>query len=627
MIKKLATCVGEFKRDSLLAPTFVTLETIMEVLIPLLLSFLIDKGIEPGDTGFIVKMGLLLILAAGLAMLFGILSGFHAARASSGFAKNIRKKLYYTVQEFSFSNIDKLSTSSLITRMTTDVTNVQHAYQMVIRIAFRAPAMLIFSLIMAFSINHRLSLVFLGVIPFLGIGLYFIIKKAHPIFRKVFKTYDKMNTVVQENLMGIRVVKSFVREEYEKKKFHDVSKTIFKDFSKAEKILAFNAPLMQFSIYVSIILLSWFGAKMIVSGTLTTDNWSACLHIPPKYCLVSGCSMIFVMITISRASAERIVEVFDEESDLKNPEHPVYEVKNGEIQFKDVWFNYSKDAENPVLKNINFTIQSGETVGILGGTGSSKSSLVQLIPRLYDVTDGSVLVGGVDVRKYDLQTLRDEVAMVLQKNVLFSGTIKENLRWGNKNATDEELIRVCKLAQAHDFIMKFPDGYDTYIERGGTNVSGGQKQRLTIARALLKPKILILDDSTSAVDENRSSSGRPFVKRSQIQQKSSLHSGLLPLWMRQIIIMDNGMIQAIGTHDELLQSNAIYQELFHSQQKGEIYNDKNKQQTKYCSSRHGEKFQSMQKDKTNPPRPKADLSTIKRLFVHFRIINCCFPSC
>ena len=459
-----------------------------------------------------------------------------------------------------------------MTRLTTDITNIQNAYQMIIRVAVRCPVMLVFSLIMAFSINPELSLIFLCCIPVLGVGLYLIMSRAHPIFERVFKIYDKLNNVVQENLRGIRVVKSFVREDYEKEKFDAISEDIYNDFSKAEKILSFNMPLMQFCIYACMLLISWFGARLIVGSSMTTGQLMSLITYTMQILMsLMMLSMVFVMITISRASAERVVEILDEKSDLHNSENPVYEVKNGDIRFDNVEFSYKKGKGKPCLKNINLTIRSGETVGIIGGTGSSKSSLVQLIPRLYDVTKGSVSVGGVDVREYDIETLRNEVAMVLQKNVLFSGTIKENLRWGNENATDEELVHACRLAQADDFIRQFPDGYDTYIEQGGTNVSGGQKQRLCIARALLKkPKILILDDSTSAVDTKTDALIRKAM-RTEIpgttkiiiaQRVSSVENA------DKIIVLDEGEINAIGTHDELLKTNEIYREVYTSQQKG-----------------------------------------------------------
>ena len=576
MIKRLAACVREYKKDSILTPLYVTMEVVLEVIIPLLMARLIDFGIDGGSMSYIVKMGVALVAAAIISLIFGALSGRSAAIASAGFAKNLRHDMFYNVQGFSFSNIDKFSTASIVTRLTTDITNIQNAYQMIIRIAVRCPVMLIFSLIMAFSINHRLSLIFLACIPILGVGLYLIMSKAHPIFERVFKTYDKLNNVVQENLRGIRVVKSFVREDYEKEKFGTISEDIYSDFSKAEKTLAYNMPLMQFCIFASMLLISWFGARLIVGSTMTTGELMSLITYTMQILMsLMMLSMVFVMITISRASAERIVELLNEKSDLHNPEHPVYEVKDGAIRFDNVEFSYKKGSGKPCLKGINLTINAGETVGIIGGTGSSKSSLVQLIPRLYDVTEGSVSVGGVDVRDYDVETLRNEVAMVLQKNVLFSGTIKENLRWGSENATDEELVHACKLAQADGFITQFPDGYDTYIEQGGTNVSGGQKQRLCIARALLKkPKILILDDSTSAVDTHTDAQIRqamrdeiPGTTKLIIAQRiSSIEDA------DKIIVLDEGEINAVGTHEELLKTNEIYREVYTSQQKGGLGN-------------------------------------------------------
>lgn len=572
MIKRLAGCIRQYKKDSILTPLYVTMEVVLEVVIPLLMASLIDLGIDGGNMSYIIKMGIALVVAAIISLLFGALSGRSAAIASAGFAKNLRHDMFYNVQGFSFSNIDKFSTASIVTRLTTDITNIQNAYQMIIRVAVRCPVMLVFSLIMAFSINPELSLIFLCCIPVLGVGLYLIMSRAHPIFERVFKIYDKLNNVVQENLRGIRVVKSFVREDYEKEKFDAISEDIYNDFSKAEKILSFNMPLMQFCIYACMLLISWFGARLIVGSSMTTGQLMSLITYTMQILMsLMMLSMVFVMITISRASAERVVEILDEKSDLHNSENPVYEVKNGDIQFDNVEFSYKKGKGKPCLKNINLTIHSGETVGIIGGTGSSKSSLVQLIPRLYDVTKGSVSVGGVDVREYDIETLRNEVAMVLQKNVLFSGTIKENLRWGNENATDEELVHACRLAQADDFIRQFPDGYDTYIEQGGTNVSGGQKQRLCIARALLKkPKILILDDSTSAVDTKTDALIRKAM-RTEIpgttkiiiaQRVSSVENA------DKIIVLDEGEINAIGTHDELLKTNEIYREVYTSQQKG-----------------------------------------------------------
>lgn len=572
MIKKLMNSIREYKKASVLSPLYVTLEVVMEVIIPLLMANLIDFGIDNGDINYILKVGIALIISCGISLLFGALSGKYAAIASAGYAKNLRKDMYYNVQNFSFSNIDKFSTSSIVTRLTTDVTNVQNAYQMIIRIAVRGPIMLIFSLIMAFRVNHKLSLIFLAIIPFLGLGLYLIIKNAHPIMERVFKTYDKLNSVVQENLHGIRVVKSFVREDFEEDKFKNVSKSIYDDFNKAEKIIAFNSPLMQFTVYGCMLLISWFGARLIVNSEMTTGELMSLIAYAMQILMsLMMLSMVFVMIIISRASAERIVEILDEESNLRNGENPIYEVKNGDISFKNVNFSYTNNKNKLCLFDLNIDIKSGETIGIIGGTGSSKTSLVQLIPRLYDVTEGEVTVAGINVKDYDIEALRDEVAMVLQKNVLFSGTIKENLRWGNENATDEELIHVCKLAQAHDFIQTFPDGYDTYIEQGGTNVSGGQKQRLCIARALLKkPKILILDDSTSAVDTKTDALIRKAFKEEIpnttkiiiAQRISSIEDA------DKIIVLDEGKINAIGTHEELLKSNKIYQEVHNSQVKG-----------------------------------------------------------
>lgn len=572
MIKKLMNSIREYKRDSILAPVFVTLEVIMEVIIPWLMAELIDKGIDGENMNFILKLGIMLAIACVVSLIFGALSGKYSASASSGFAKNLRKDMFYNIQNFSFSNIDKFSTSSIVTRLTTDITNVQNAYQMIIRIAVRCPLMLVFSLIMAFNVNSELSLIFLGAIPFLGIGLFLVMSHAHPIFERVFKIYDKLNNVVQENLHGIRVVKSFVREDYEEAKFKKVSKNIYDDFVKAEKLLAFNATLMQFASYGCMLLISWIGARLIVGSKMTTGELTSLIAYAMQILMnLMMLSMVFVMIIMARASAERITEILVEKSDLTNPENPIYEVKNGDISFKNVNFGYSKKKKKLCLKNINLDIKSGETIGVIGGTGSSKSSLVQLIPRLYDTLEGEVLVGDRDVREYDIESLRNAVAMVLQKNVLFSGTIKENLRWGNENATDEEIIRVCKLAQADDFIQTFPQKYDTYIEQGGTNVSGGQKQRLCIARALLKkPKILILDDSTSAVDTKTDASIRrafreeiPNTTKIIIAQRiSSVEDA------DKIVVMNNGAIDAVGTHEELLKSNKIYQEVYNSQVKG-----------------------------------------------------------
>lgn len=572
MKNRLMDSIREYKKDSILAPVFVTCEVIMEVIIPYLMAELIDNGIDQGNMNFIVKMGIVLAISCVISLIFGALSGKYAASASAGFAKNLRKDMYYNVQNFSFSNIDKFSTSSIVTRLTTDVTNLQNAYQMIVRVAVRCPLMIVFSLIMAFSINHKLSLIFLAAIPILGVGLFTIMKNAHPIFERVFKIYDKLNNVVQENLRGIRVVKAFVREDYEEKKFKDVSEDIYRHFVKAEKLLAFNAPLMQFAAYGCMLLISWLGAHFIVAGSMSTGEITSLISYTMQILMnLMMLSMVFVIITMARASAERISELLAEKSDLANPDKPVTTIENGDISFKNVCFSYTNDKNKLCLKNINVDIKAGETVGVIGGTGSSKSSLVQLIPRLYDTTEGEVLVGGRNVREYDIESLRNEVAMVLQKNVLFSGTIKENLRWGDEHASDEELIRVCKLAQADDFIQTFPNKYDTYIEQGGSNVSGGQKQRLCIARALLKkPKILILDDSTSAVDTKTDASIRrafreeiPNTTKIIIAQRiSSVEDA------DKIIVMDNGRINGIGTHEQLLKTNAIYQEVYNSQVKG-----------------------------------------------------------
>ena len=575
MIRKLMQSIREYKLSSLLSPLFVVLEVVMEVVIPILMAKLIDDGID-GDGGMdaILHIGGILLVCCVASLLFGALAGHFAAHASAGFAKNLRHDMFYRVQTYSFSNIDKFSAASIVTRLTTDVTNVQNAYQMLVRIALRAPSMLIFAMVMAFRMSVRLSLIYLAAIPVLGIGLYFIMTRVHPIFERVFKTYDKLNNVTQENLHGIRVVKSFVREEYEKEKFSKISENIYQDFSKAEKRLAFNMPLMQFCMYACMILVCWFGARMIVSSTLTTGELMSLMTYATQILgSLMMLSMVFVMITLSRASAERIVEILDEESDITSPSNAKTTVPSGSVDFDHVSFSYSKRKDKCCLTDIDLHIPAGMTVGILGGTGSAKSSLVQLIPRLYDATEGIVRVGGIDVREYDVEALREEVAMVLQKNVLFSGTIKENLRWGNPDATDEEMARVCRLAHADEFIRTFPDGYDTYIEQGGSNVSGGQKQRLCIARALLKkPKILILDDSTSAVDTHTDACIRQAL-RDEIpdttkfiiaQRVTSLMDADL------ILVLDEGKIHGMGTHEELLRTDAIYQEIYTSQQKGSV---------------------------------------------------------
>lgn len=571
-MKTLASCIGQYKKDTVLAPVMVALEVVMEVLIPLLMANMIDAGITGGNMSVIARTGIALVVSAMLAMLFGTLSGRHAAKASAGFARNIRQKVFNKIQDFSFSNIDHFSTSGLVTRLTTDVTNLQNAFQMVIRICVRAPLMMIFSLFMAFSIHAQLSLVFTVVIVILAVGLTLIITKAHPVFTRVFALYDKLNGVVQENVRGIRVVKSYVREDTEIEKFENASGQVYTQFVKAEKLLAFNSPLMQFCMYSCSLLLSWFGASLIVGGSLTTGMLTSLLTYSIQILMsLMLISMALVMVTMAKASADRIVQVLNETSDITNGPEPVKEIPEGTITFENVDFSYKSDPHNPCLQGISLTIPAGSTVGIIGGTGSGKSSLVQLIPRLYDATTGSVKVGGIDVRDYDLDTLRKGVAMVLQKNVLFSGSIADNLRWGDKNATDEELRTACRQAAADEFIDTFPEGYDTIIEQGGNNVSGGQKQRLCIARALLKqPRILILDDSTSAVDTKTDAKIRkafrediPNTTKIIIAQRISSVEGA-----DHIIVMDDGKINGMGTHEELLQNNTIYQEVYNSQQKG-----------------------------------------------------------
>ena len=569
MIKRLLKSVREFKKDALLTPFFVVLEVVMEVIIPMVMALLIDKGIDGQDMAAIWKYGIILVLCAMLALVFGAAAGTFAARASTGFARNLRHDMYYNVQNFSFSNIDKFSTGSIVTRLTTDVTNVQNAFQMCTRIAVRCPVMLVFALFMAMKINSRMALVFLAVLPILAIGMGILMKVVGPVFERAFKIYDRMNTVVQENVRGIRVVKTYVREDHETEKFEGVSGMLYRTFSKAQKTMAGVMPLMQFCMYACMLLISWFGARLIVGGSMTTGEltsmFSYAMQILMSLMMVA---MVFVMITMAKASAERVAEILDEQSDLHNPANPIHEVKDGAIEFDDVSFSYKGDERKLALKNVNLHIKAGQTVGILGGTGSAKSTLVQLIPRLYDTTHGTVKVGGVDVRDYDIEALRDQVAMVLQKNVLFSGTIKENLRWGDENASDEELERVCRLAQADEFIQQMPDKYDTHIEQCCSNVSGGQKQRLCIARALLKkPKILILDDSTSAVDTKTDALIRkafaeeiPDTTKIIIAQRvSSVQDA------DQIVILDGGTVQAVGTHDELLAANTIYQEIYNQQ--------------------------------------------------------------
>ncbi len=578
MVKRLARCLRQYKKNTILTPIFVTLEVLMEIVIPLFMARLIDYGVTAGNTAYTLKMGLLLLAFAAAALVFGAISGHHSAFAAAGFARNLRQDMYYNVQNFSFSNIDKFSTSSIITRLTTDVTNLQNAFMMIIRLASRSPLMLLFSLVAAFSIDAKLSLIFLAIMPVLGVGLYLIMSRVHPLFMRVFRTYDKLNNIVQENIRGIRVVKAFVREAYECKKFSGVSEEIYTDFMKAEKTIAFQMPLMQFCMYLCILLISWFGAHAIVAsgdnpirGFSTGELMSLLTYAMTILMSLMMLSMVVVMITISRASGMRIVEILNEESTLHNPENPVTAISNGDIVFEDVFFHYSGQPDAAVLKNVSLSIKSGQTVGVIGGTGSSKTSLVQLIPRLYDAASGSVYVGGVDVRDYDIKTLRNAVAMVLQKNELFSGTIKDNLRWGDETATDEELEHACRLAQADEFIQGFPDQYNTYIEQGGSNVSGGQKQRLCIARALLKkPKILILDDSTSAVDTGTEALIRqafrdalPDTTKIIIAQRvSSVMDADL------ILVLDDGRITAHGSHDELLESSDIYKEVYESQAKG-----------------------------------------------------------
>ena len=575
MIKKLSKYIKQYKKDAILTPIFVIFEVVMEVLIPYLMARIIDVGIQNSDLNYIFKIGAILVVSAILSLAFGMLSGRYAAKASAGFAKNLRQGMFYNIQNYSFTNIDKFSTSSLVTRLTTDVTNVQMAFQMIIRILVRAPIMLIFALVMAFSINNNLAWIFVVTMPILAVVLFYISIKAHPYFEKVFKKYDSLNRVVGENLNAIRVVKAYNREEHEEKKFGEVNDKVYELFKKAEKIVAFNSPAMQLTIYTCILLISWIGAKLIVGGTMQTGELSSIITY--AWQILSSLMMIsfvFVMIIIAESSAERIVEVLDEESTIHNNENSIKEVKDGSITFDHVSFQYddAKAEDELPLEDINIDIKSGETIGIIGATGSSKSTIVNLIPRLYDVTKGSIKVGGIDVRDYDIETLRNEVAVVLQKNVLFSGTIKENLRWGNKEASDEEIVRVCKLAQADGFIQEFPDKYDTVLDQGGTNVSGGQKQRICIARALLKkPKILILDDSTSAVDTKTDALIRKAF-REEIPNTTKIIIAQRITSVEdadRIIVLDDGKINGIGTSEELLKTNAIYKEVYESQKKGE----------------------------------------------------------
>ncbi len=572
IIKVLGAQVKEFKKDSILTPIFMVAEVIMETLIPVMMAFIIDQGVEAGNMRNIYLMGSLMVVAAVVSLTVGFLGGKYGASASTGFARNLREAMFAKIQTYSFSNIDKFSTAGLVTRMTTDVTNIQNAYQMILRMCTRAPASLIFAMIMAFLISPELASVYLLAVIFLGFCLFLIIRSATDRFDKVFRKYDDMNASVQENISGIRVVKAYVREDYEDKKFQKASSNVYKLFVKAEKVLSWNSPLMQFTVYACILLISWLGAKTVVAGNLTTGELMSLL----TYCMnilmsLMMLSMVFVMITMSTASAERIAEVLTEEPDIRNPENPLYEVRDGSISFENVNFQYSKEAERPVLQDINLQIRSGETIGIIGGTGSAKSTLVNLISRLYDVTEGSIKVGGEDVRAYDVETIRNAVAVVLQKNVLFSGTILENLRWGNENATEEECKRACQLACADEFIEKMPDGYNTYIEQGGSNVSGGQKQRLCIARALLKnPKIIIFDDSTSAVDTATDAKIRkalaqeiPGTTKLIIAQRISSVQ-----YADRIIVLNEGRIDDMGTHEDLLKTSEIYRDVYEAQTGG-----------------------------------------------------------
>ena len=579
MFKKLAKSVREYKRPALLTPLMVILEVGVEIIIPLLMAGLIDKGIDKGNMSVVTKYGIVLLIVALVGLLLGYLAGCFSAKASCGFARNLRKDMFYNIQTFSFSNIDSFSISSLITRLTTDVTNVQMAFQMIIRMAIRAPIMLIFSLTVCFNISAKLSLIYLACMPVMIIGLLIIMRHAHPIFNRVFKKYDRLNNVLQENVKGIRVVKSFNQEEYEKTKFKTISNDVCTDFSKAEKTLAWNMPLVQFCMYACMLLISWFGARLIVSSgqtALTTGEllslFTYTIQILSSLMMLS---MVLVMITMSKASAKRIVEVLDTKSDITNPASPVTSVKDGSVEFDNVDFVYARNADKKCLDDVNLKIRSGETVGILGATGSSKTTLVQLIPRLYDTTSGTVKVGGVDVKDYDLVTLRDSVSMVLQKNELFSGSIKDNLRWGNEEATDEQIVKACQLAQADSFIETFPDKYDTHIEQGGANVSGGQKQRLCIARALLKkPKILILDDSTSAVDTKTDALIRQaFIHNIPDTTKIIIAQRVSSVMdADKIVVLDDGKIVACGKHDELMKSCDIYREVYESQQKAGAIN-------------------------------------------------------
>ncbi len=572
MLKTLAANIKEFKKDSIITPVFMILEVILETIIPLMMASIIDDGVEAGNMEHIYIMGSLMVVTAFVSLWAGVMGGKYGSRASTGFARNLRKAMYENIQTFSFSNIDKFSTSGLVTRLTTDVTNIQNAYQMILRMCMRAPASLICAMAMSFYVNAKVALVYLAAVFILGIILFILIKFTMKYFQQVFKKYDALNESVQENVSAIRVVKAYSREEFEKSKFMTASGNIYSMFVKAEKMIALNSPVMQLAVYSCILLISWLGAKMIVGGSMTTGELSQLL----TYCMnilmsLMMLSMIFVMITMSMASAERIAEVLEEKADITNPSEPVMNVPDGSIRFEHVSFSYKSDAETPVLKDINLDIKQGEMIGIIGGTGSAKSSLVNLVSRLYDVSEGSVCVGGINVKDYDIETLRNEVSVVLQKNVLFSGTILENLRWGDANATDEECRHACQLACADEFIEKMPDGYNTYIEQGGTNVSGGQKQRLCIARALIKkPKVLILDDSTSAVDTATDSKiRRAFAEEIPDTTKIIIAQRISSIKdCDRIIVMEDGAVDGFGTHDELLASNEIYQDVYESQMSG-----------------------------------------------------------
>lgn len=572
MLKTLGAQIKEFKKDSFLTPVFMILEVLMETVIPLMMASIIDNGVEKGDIHHIYVMGGLMIVTAFVSLFAGVMGGKYGARASTGFARNLRKAMYENIQTFSFSNIDKFSTAGLVTRLTTDVTNIQMAYQMILRMCVRAPITLVCAMIMAFFINAKLACIYLAAVILLGIILAFITVRAHKYFTQVFPKYDDLNASVQENVSAIRVVKAYVREDFEKNRFKKASESIYKMFVKAEGVIVFNNPVMMAAVYTCIILISWIGAKMIVVNSLTTGELMSlltyCMNIMMSLMMLS---MVFVMITMSIASAERICEVLNEKSDITNPEKPDYEVTDGSIRFDHVTFRYNKTSDTPVLDDINLSIASGETIGIIGGTGSSKSSLVNLISRLYDVSAGTVYVGGKDVRSYDLDTLRNEVSVVLQNNVLFSGSIYDNLRWGNPDATDEQCRHACDLACASEFINRFPDGYNTHIEQGGSNVSGGQKQRLCIARALLKnPKILILDDSTSAVDTATDAKIRKaFAEEIPNTTKLIIAQRISSVMNAdRIIVLNNGVVNGFGSHEELMETNAIYREVYESQTQG-----------------------------------------------------------